>query len=152
MSQLAVLPRQAAQTRAVSCAANEIETARDYAYASLSFGTPGNAKPLNELTSAAYAHGLLEHGIGRMTYQRARAFLALLPFGARPPEFSIDPDGEIAIEWYQDDDVLSISLGYTGRLAYVFERDGRVLSGTSYFSSGTSAIPNELLEMINTFQ
>lgn len=149
MSQLAVLPRQVTQTRAVSPAAYEIEMARDSIYASVSFGTPGNARPLNELTSTAFAHGLSQTSIGLTTYQRARTFLALLPFGIRSPEFSVDPDGEIAIEWYQDENVLSISLGHTGRLAYVFDHEGEVTSGTGYLSS---AIPDELLEMINTFR
>jgi hypothetical protein len=149
MSQLAVLSRQVAETRAVSCAAYEIETARETAYAYVSFGTPGNTKPLNELASSAFNHGLFESARGLTTYQRARTFLAALPFGSRPPEFSVDPDGEIAIEWYQDDDVLSISLGDAGRFTYVFERDGNVSSGTGYFST---TIPNELLEMIKTFQ
>lgn len=149
MSQLAVLQRQVSYTPAVSGAANSIESARATAYANVWFGTPGSGKPLNELTSAAVAHGVLENGLGRMTYQRARTFLALLPFGSRPPEFSIDPDGEIAIEWYQAEDVLSISLGHAGRISYVFERNGNVSSGTGHFSS---AIPDGLLEMINTFQ
>lgn len=148
MSQLAVLPQQITQSRAVSSTAYEIEVAHESAYDNLWFGTPGNAKLLNELKSVAHAHGLLENGPGRTTFQRARILLALLPFGVRPPEFSVDPDGEIAVEWYRGNDVLSISLGHSGRLAYVFDHDGKVSSGTGYLSS---AISDKLLEMIKTF-
>lgn len=149
MSQLATLPRAVTETRAVSGAAIEIGNARESAYASLLFGSPGTSKPLNELTSVAHAHGLLEKWPGQTTYQRARTFLAALPSGARKPEFSVDPDGEIAIEWYEGENVLSISLGHTGRLAYVYECEGELSSGTGYFSS---VISDELLEMINTFR
>lgn len=149
MSQLATLPRPVTETRATSFAAVEIENARECAYASIMFGSPGTSKQLNELTSAAYAHGLLERGPGQTTYQRARTFLASIPTDARHPEFSVDPDGEIAIEWYDGDNVLSISLSHTGRLSYVYECDGEVSSSTGYFSS---VIPDDLLEMIASFR
>jgi hypothetical protein len=149
MSQVASLPRPIKESPAVSSAAMHIGYVHDSAYASHRFGTPGSSGPLNELTSVASAHGLLDCWPGQTTYQQARIFLALLPSGVRAPEFSVDPDGEIAVEWYDGDDVLSISMGHTGRLAYVYERNGEVSSGTGFSSSANSG---ELLEMIKTFR
>lgn len=150
MSQLAfAMPDSLPVTRAVSGEALEIEKARTQVIDDVQFGSPGRSKPLNELNSVVSAYGLQNSATGLTTYQRARTFLAALPSNIPHPEFSVDPDGEIAIEWYVGDDVLSISLNVSGRFSFVSEFDGTVTSGSDFFCA---AIPSVLLEKIAHFK
>lgn len=49
----------------------------------------------------------------------ARRFVALLGFGQQPTDISVDPDGEVSLDWdYEADRVLSISVASDGRLSY----------------------------------
>lgn len=45
-------------------------------------------------------------------------FFASLPRELPPPEVGVDPDGDIAFEWYSNDRVFSISVSPLGELHY----------------------------------
>lgn len=53
------------------------------------------------------------------SYEYAKLFVLRLPFWADNPEASVDPDGEISLEWdYGRWWVFSVSLGEDGTLSY----------------------------------
>ena len=57
--------------------------------------------------------------VDHLAVTRARAFLGALPVDVPLPEISIDPDGEVAIEWTGGRGLrYSISIGATGRITY----------------------------------
>ena len=79
---------------------------------------------------------------GRVTQE----FLEHLPTTFPSPEVSIDPDGEVSLEWYREPRwVLSVSISRTGRLSYAALFGREKMHGTQYFESG---IPQEILGMI----
>ena len=52
-------------------------------------------------------------------YHRALSFLKRLPTGTPSPHISVEPDGEVAFEWYiSPRRVLSISVGASGQLSF----------------------------------
>lgn len=57
------------------------------------------------------------------------------------PEFSTDPDGELALDWHVGDKVLSVSIGGAGRVSYVCDLGDRAVSGTREFSTPASPVP-----------
>jgi hypothetical protein len=111
-------------------------------------GAPRFAATLGELSAVARESGLYETEEGRLTLRSAEAFLAALPRTVPMPEVSVDPDGEIALDWSLDDDMLSVSVGPSGRLTYVWDVDGQSGSQTDRFSG---ALPKKLVERLGAF-
>jgi hypothetical protein len=102
-------------------------------------------KVIDELGTVANAHGLLGHGRG---VGLAVAFIAALPHEVAPPEISIDPDGEVAFDWCRDDDMLSVSLGQTGRLTYAWDIQDGPKSDTALFPG---EMPKTLVDALRRF-
>jgi len=51
----------------------------------------------------------------------AKHFLRALPESVAPPEFSVDPDGAISLDWIESRDCLfSLSVGQNDRLSYAW--------------------------------
>lgn len=71
-----------------------------------------------------------EDGVDPATLVSAMDFAYLLPADVSRPEISIDPDGEVAFDWGNEDGIVSVSVGPTGRLVYAAELGGRPTSGT----------------------
>lgn len=64
----------------------------------------------------------------------ADRFLRALPTTAPSPEISVDPDGEIAFEWYLGPRrVLSVSVGSTNQLTYAALLGPNIVHGTETF-------------------
>jgi hypothetical protein len=103
------------------------------------------SKVVDDLGTVANAHGLLGRGSG---VGMAVAFIAALPLEVTPPEVSIDPDGEVAFDWYRDDDMLSVSLGPTGRLTYAWDIQDGPKSATALFPG---EMPTTLVEALRRF-
>ncbi len=57
--------------------------------------------------------------VGLDTYLESRRFLQLIPTTLPFPEITIEPDGEIAFEWYEGPRmILSVSVGSDNALTY----------------------------------
>ena len=75
-------------------------------------------------------------------YANALAFLAVLPSGIPYPQFSPEPDGEVAFEWQSGPRlVFSVSIGPTPRLAYAGLFGTATLHGAEEF---TGALPDAI--------
>lgn len=65
---------------------------------------------------------------------RAQAFLDALPAGVPFPVIAVDPDGEIAFEWYLGPrQVVSVSVGDRYEVAYAGLFGSNTSHGTEYF-------------------
>jgi hypothetical protein len=99
----------------------------------------------NELLTLASGHGMMQTSNGLATYERAMMFLESLPAEFKPPELSVDPDGEIAFDWMAGDDVFSVSLNASGQISYAAEIGGKLSSGPAFFGG---ILPEEILAML----
>lgn len=76
----------------------------------------------------------------------AKRLLLALPGYLPAPALALDDDGEIALDWRQDDRLLSVTLRGDGRLTYACRLAPlRRKHGTEVFAD---AIPKEVLECI----
>ncbi len=74
----------------------------------------------------------------------AWAFLLALPLNVPVPEIQIDPDGEVAFEWFRAPRlVLSVSIGMRGILSYAGLFGRNKVTGAETF---TGLMPKALLE------
>lgn len=108
----------------------------------------GSLRRKDELHDVANQHGLLRTYDGIMTLTRATAFLDALPAEVTQPIASVDPDGEIAFDWYRSDDFLSLSIGPAGLTSYAAEIGGQQYVGAA---CSVSTLPAELSEIVSHF-
>ena len=141
-------PQILPQTNPTSAEAREVDRESAQALAKVKLGSPGRSRALDELNAVANSYGMLRTFDGMATYSRAVAFLTTLPSDV-PPELSVDPDGEIAFEWAMGDDVLSVSLGASGRISYAADIAGHMSSGPAFFGGN---LPVEILELLARFR
>lgn len=82
-------------------------------------------------------------------FVRTRDLLDSLPHGFAVPEVGIDPDGEVALDWIQEDrTMVSVSIGPAGGLSYAANlRDGTA-HGVIHWSEGFPAALTELLRRL----
>ena len=74
----------------------------------------------------------------------ADRFLNILPINTRLPEVSVDPDGEIVLEWYKAPrQVFSISVGTNGELVYAGLFGSNKTNGTEFFED---EVPKTILD------
>jgi hypothetical protein len=78
-----------------------------------------------------------------MAVDHALRFLRYVPAGLPDPDVSIDPDGEVSLEWYRAPrKTFSVSIGRDGRLSYAGLFGGSTLHGTeAYFAD---ELPGEI--------
>lgn len=81
------------------------------------------------------------------TFALAERFINALPSDVPIPELSIDPDGEIALDWFGiNGRNFSVSLGPQGRLSYAgVLKSFKTVHGTDQFDD---AIPQEITDAI----
>ncbi len=144
-----VAPHIQPQTYPASPEAREVDRQSVQAIAKMKLGSPGSSQPWDELNTVANSHGMLATQNGLATYERAMKFLLALPPAVKPPELSVDPDGEIAFDWDAGDNMLSISLNASGGISYAAHIDGRRLSGPAFFGGG--GLPQEIVDVIAQF-
>ncbi|WP_431823123.1 hypothetical protein [Burkholderia sp. F1] len=84
----------------------------------------------NELLSLASENV----NVSEETLSKAYQFAVALPSDVEQPELSIDTDGEIAFDWADDKNILSISVGGAGRITYAGKFKDTTTSGTLHFS------------------
>lgn len=80
------------------------------------------------------------------TLVKALEFAATLPSDVELPEVSIDPDGELAFDWFKDDGLLSVSVGSTGRLTYAARLENLPSSDTVQLAGWVSSSLGEVLK------
>lgn len=94
--------------------------------------------------------GMESLAANRKSVRQASRFLSMLPQSALQsivPEITVDPDGEIAIEWYiSPDQLFSVSIGANGRLGWAGIIDGEEVPGHAMLKQ---RIPHEVLNRIN---
>lgn len=84
--------------------------------------------------------------IDKGSYSKSISFSRALPKSLPLPELSIEPDGEVAFEWYNSNNrVFSVSIGSNGELAYAGLFGLNKMHGTEYFEEG---LPKTILEGI----
>lgn len=83
-------------------------------------------------------------------YFMAVQFLESLHPSYRPTDFSVDPDGEVSINWdFGADRTFSVSVGADGRLAYAGRFGPSRTRGVEYF---TDTLPSHILTLIQRVQ
>ncbi len=70
-----------------------------------------------------------------------KALLAILSLDFTSPTILLEPDGDIALEWYETNRVLTVSISEKGRMNYA----GHI--GESYFHGSTDDI-NEIKDVL----
>jgi hypothetical protein len=97
-------------------------------------------------TSAAGWDGYGALPIDADAYSQARMFIQALPTTVPAPEISVDPDGEVALDWMFGKSLrFSVSVGKHGRLTFASLLGHRVIDGTEWLDTGIPAtILNEL--------
>lgn len=77
------------------------------------------------------------------SFERVTEFVDLIPDGYAAPDFSVDPDGEISIDWVVSRSrILSISVGADGSLNFAGVLGRRRMKGVEYFDT---EIPENIL-------
>ena len=62
------------------------------------------------------------------------------------PDFAVDPDGEVSLEWYgSPKNVFSLSVGAIGRLSFAGSFGDELVKGAVYF---TNEFPPEIIGYI----
>ena len=78
------------------------------------------------------------------TYITAAEFVQALPSFVSDPNIDVSPQGRILIEWYSGPrNVLTISVGRSGELAYSSLRGRKKITGTDLFSG---FVPHEIVQ------
>lgn len=68
------------------------------------------------------------------SYDMACEFLSMLPERVSVPEFSVDPDGDISLEWFfSKSRIFTISVGGDGSLTYVGFLGKKRIKGVEHF-------------------
>ena len=76
-------------------------------------------------------------------------FLKSLPTTYPSPDVSVDPDGEIAFEWYKKPRyVLSVSIGKHGEFSYAGLFGRKKTYGTEYFGDGVPMVITTNIERL----
>lgn len=99
----------------------------------------------NELMELAKEYARLSE----VTVSTAMNFAVALPTDVVQPEVSVDPDGEVAFDWIDDENMLSISIGPEGGITYAGKFREESVSGTAHFRQ---SIPSPLGEALNNFR
>lgn len=116
-----------------SVAAREVDAWMAEALYQSRFSLVEPAKLLSSLYGLANEYGLHSTDVGRATVAQAVAFVAAMPSALPLPELSIDPDGEVALDWCRGDDMLSLSLNSLGRVSYAWNIDDEAQHDTETF-------------------
>jgi hypothetical protein len=83
-------------------------------------------------------------------YYNGMRFLMSLPQGIKKPRISVDPDGEISMEWYVNRyRIFSVSIGGNGELTYAGRHGASENWGVEYLSD---KIPETILTNINRLE
>lgn len=101
------------------------------------------AAALSEAVEAGW-DGYGGRPVSRTTIDRAISFINLSPASVPAPTVSVDPDGEIAFEWYRGPRlVFSVSVGDRNELAYAGLFGASRAFGTEFF---IDELPGPVLE------
>jgi len=88
------------------------------------------AEEYNELNWDGY--GALS--VSENSLENAKNLVRILPTDIPLPEIEVDPDGEVSFDWYNDaDDVFSVSIGETGKLAFAGMFGRNEVHGVEHF-------------------
>ncbi|MGN4072151.1 hypothetical protein ACS0X5_10785 [Burkholderia gladioli] len=115
------------RTPGASQEARNVERARSY---QLKEALSETAAIRDELFSLASE----SDDISPSALSKAYEFAIALPSYVEQPELSIDTDGEIAFDWADEQNILSISVGGAGRVTYAGKFKDATTSGTLYLS------------------
>jgi hypothetical protein len=88
--------------------------------------------------------------INTRSYYNGMRFLMSLPQGINKPRISVDPDGEISMEWFVNSyRIFSVSFGINGELTYAGRHGASETWGVEYLSD---KIPDNILSNINRLE
>jgi hypothetical protein len=111
-------------------------------------GAPNRNRAISALQTVLNRRGMLGTFDGIRTFDRSFAVLLSMPDAVPPPDISVDPDGEVAMDWSADDDMFSLSVGASGRLTFAAYIDGREWSGEGFFGN---SLPEDVLDAVQHF-
>ena len=125
---------------------------RETALPSGALSGPRHARALDSLYAACRSassenwDGYGARPVGASAFEHAKVFLQLLPTDASFPDVSVDPDGEIALEWYlAPRAVFSVSIGEEGLISYAGLFGWNKVNGVEVFAG---AIPVAVLQSL----
>jgi hypothetical protein len=85
--------------------------------------------------------------INLLAINMAEQFLRVLPDDVQTPEFSVEPDGSISLDWIKSKDkIFSLSVGTNNRLAYAWMDAGD--RGHAVVRFDGNIVPSRILEGI----
>lgn len=88
--------------------------------------------------------------VSSVTLKYAVDFAVALPLDLAQPEVSVDPDGEIAFDWIdENNNMLSVSIGPAGGITYAGKVQAQSASGTEQFGG---SIPRMLRAALENFR
>ncbi|WP_157379617.1 hypothetical protein [Burkholderia ubonensis] len=122
-----------------------VEVARDDAFNRTKEIFSRTSAVVSELMSAASENDR----VSAVTLNKAFKFVLALPSDVNQPEVSVDPDGEVAFDWANDKDLLSVSVGGSGRVTYAGRLDAKMVSGTVRIAN---RIPASLGDALRAFR
>jgi hypothetical protein len=83
------------------------------------------------------------------SYHMTKAFMNLLPQNLHNAEISVDPDGEISLEWFiAKNRLVSISIGGDGSLTYIGFLGRTRMKGVEYFDQEIPEAINSIFRRI----
>jgi hypothetical protein len=90
-----------------------------------------------------------EKPVNKIAEIRAKVFLSNVPDGFKNPEVGVDPDGDIALDWYFDNgNSLSISISNTNYVCYAWKN--KTESGHGCIEYLNFQIPNVIKNHLET--
>jgi hypothetical protein len=134
-----------ADTPGATTEATKVENARSLAF----YGVKGEISATSAVQSELFALAAESEQLSNVMLAKAVQFAVALPSDILQPEVSVDPDGEVAFDWADDNNVLSISVGAAGRVTYAAKFGAANTSGTLRF---TERLPSSLGEALKNFR
>lgn len=87
------------------------------------------------------------------SYLEAKRFLRALPAGVPTPEVTVEPDGELAFEWYSGRNrVFTVSIGTDGTLTYAGKFGSSKAHGKDFFADEVPGLVMAGLKKLFTLQ
>jgi hypothetical protein len=134
-----------AGTRGATAEATKVEEAgfRDF------YRIKGKLSMASAVTSELLALASENDRLSKVTLAKAVQFAIALPSDIAQPEVSVDPDGEVAFDWADNVNILSVSVGAAGRITYAGKFEAVSTSDTLRF---TERIPRSLGDALKSFR
>ncbi|CAE6814069.1 hypothetical protein R69746_05752 [Paraburkholderia aspalathi] len=134
-----------AGTRSATVDATKVDDARFRDF----YRIKGKLSTASAVESELLALAAENDRLSKVTLAKAVQFAIALPSDIAQPEVSVDPDGEVAFDWADNVNILSVSVGAAGRITYAGKLEAVSISDTLRF---TERLPSSLGDVLKSFR